>query len=110
VVTHGTLRSTGRVLFDGAVRGGARSLGMTAAQTGITVGAPADFVSLDLSSPTLVERRDDALLDSWIFAGGARCIDGVWRAGVKLVEQGRHRAREVIADRFRAALARVLKS
>jgi formimidoylglutamate deiminase len=109
VIAHGTVRSTGRVLFDGALRGGARSLGMTPAQTGISVGAPADFVSLDLDSAALVERRDDALLDSLIFAGGSRCIDGVWRAGVKLVEKGRHRARDTIAARFRAALARVLE-
>jgi formimidoylglutamate deiminase len=110
VITSGTARSTGRVLFDGALRGGARALGMTAAQTGIALGAPADFVSLDLASPALVERRDDALLDSLIFAGGSRCIDGVWRAGVRLVEKGRHRAREVVAERFRAALERVLQS
>jgi formiminoglutamate deiminase len=110
VITHGNVRSTGRVLFDGAVRGGARSLGLTPAQTGIAVGAPADFVSLDLASPVLAARRDDALLDSLIFAGGSRCIDGVWRAGVKLVENGRHRARDAVAARFRAALARVLES
>jgi len=110
VITHGTVRSTGRVLFDGAIRGGARSLGLAPAQTGITVGAPADLVSLDLASPALVARRDDALLDSLIFAGGTRCIDGVWRAGVKLVEKGRHRAREQVAARFRTALARVLES
>jgi formiminoglutamate deiminase len=110
VITHGTVRSTGRVLFDGAVRGGARSLGLTPAQTGNAIGAPADFVSLDLSSPALVERRDDALLDSLVFAGGSRCIDSVWRAGVKLVENGRHHAREAIAGRFRSALARVLES
>jgi formimidoylglutamate deiminase len=110
VITSGGVRSTGRVLFDGAVRGGARSLGLTPAQTGIAVGAPADFVSLDLESPALVERRDDALLDSLIFAGGSRCIDAVWRAGVKLVENGRHRARDAIAARFRAALRRVLEN
>jgi formiminoglutamate deiminase len=110
VITQGGARSTGRVLFDGAVSGGARALGMMPAQTGIAVGAPADFVSLDLSSPALVERRDDALLDSWIFAGGSRCIDGVWRAGVKMVENGRHRARDGIAARYRAAVRRVLES
>ena len=74
------------------------------------MGAPASFVSLALASPVLVARRADALLDSLIFAGGSRCIDGVWRAGVKLVENGRHRARDAVAARFRAALARVLES
>jgi formiminoglutamate deiminase len=110
VISHGVVRSTGRVLFDGAVRGGARALGLAPAQAGIAVGAPADFVSLDLGSPALAERRDDALLDSLIFAGGSRCIDAVWRAGVKLVENGRHRARDAVAVSFRAALARVLNS
>lgn len=110
VIEHGATRSTGRVLFDGALRGGARSLGVAAEHTGIAVGAPADVVSLDPVSPALIERRDDALLDSWIFGGGSRCIDGVWRGGVKLVEQGRHRAREAVAKKFRSALSRVLKN
>lgn len=110
VITLGAVRSTGRVLFDGAVRGGARALGVEPAHAGIAVGAPADFVSLDLDSPALVERRDDALLDSLIFAGSTRAIDGVWRAGVQLVEKGRHRARDAVAARFRAALRRVLES
>jgi formimidoylglutamate deiminase len=108
VITHGAVRSTGRVLYEGAVRGGARSLGVAAAQCGIAVGAPADIVSLDPASPALLERRDDALLDSLIFAGARHAIDGVWRAGVKLVENGRHRAREAVAARFHAALGRVL--
>jgi formimidoylglutamate deiminase len=109
-ITRGAVRSTGRVLFDGAVSGGARALGMPPAHAGIAVGAPADFISLDVDSAALVERRDDALLDSLIFAGGTRCIDGVWRGGVKLVANGRHRARDAIATRFRAALVRVLES
>jgi formiminoglutamate deiminase len=109
VITHGAARSTGRVLFDGAVRGGARALGVADAQAGIAVGAPADFVSLDAASPALLERRDDALLDSLIFAGGGRCVDGVWRAGVQRVANGRHHARDVVAARYRAALARVLR-
>jgi formiminoglutamate deiminase len=109
VITHGAARSTGRVLFDGAVRGGARALGVADAHAGIAVGAPADFVSLDAASPALLERRDDALLDSLIFAGGGRCVDGVWRAGVQRVANGRHHARDVVAARYRAALARVLR-
>lgn len=109
VITHGAARSTGRVLFDGAVRGGARALGVADAHAGIAVGAPADFVSLDAASPALLERRDDALLDSLIFAGGGRCVDGVWRAGVQRVANGRHHARDAVAARYRAALARVLR-
>jgi formiminoglutamate deiminase len=99
--------STGRTLFEGAVRGGAQALG--AARAGLVEGASADFISLDVNSPTLAERHGDALLDSFIFAGGST-IDGVWRAGRKVVAGGKHVARDDVANRFRAALARVLHS
>jgi len=109
VIASGATRSTGRALFDGALRGGARAMGVNAAQTGIVVGAPADFVALDLTSPVLVERREDALLDSLVFAGGKHCIESVWRAGAKVVANGKHRAREEVGRRYREALARVLE-
>jgi formimidoylglutamate deiminase len=110
VITRGATRSTGRVLFDGALRGGTRALGLSPAQSGISVGAPADFVALNPDSPALAERRDDALLDSAIFAGGKDCISAVWRAGVKVVENGRHRMRERVNAGYRAVLARVLSA
>jgi formimidoylglutamate deiminase len=108
VIQGGATRSTGRVLFDGALRGGSRALGVAADQTGIAVGAPADFVALNLDAPALLERRHDTLLDSAIFAGGKDCISDVWRAGIKVVEGGRHRSRAEIVGRYRAVLSRVL--
>jgi formimidoylglutamate deiminase len=99
-------RSTGRALFEGAVRGGAQALG--AAGAGIAVGASADLLSLSSGNSGFAHRRDDALLDSWIFAGGSDCIDGVWCAGRKRVSAGRHDARDEIALRYRATLARLL--
>jgi formiminoglutamate deiminase len=110
VIKSGATRSTGRVLFDGALRGGARALGLSAGQTGIAVGAPADFVALNLDAPVLAERRDDALLDSAIFAGGKDCISDVWRAGVKVVQGGKHRSRTDIVARYRGVLSRVLST
>jgi formiminoglutamate deiminase len=107
VVAPADVASTGRALFDGAMRGGARALGMRDA--GIARGASADFISLDTESSMLVERRGDAVLDSFIFAGG-NTIDGVWRAGRKVVANGTHVAREAVAKEFRAAVARVLRS
>ncbi|HLY07077.1 MAG TPA: formimidoylglutamate deiminase [Rhizomicrobium sp.] len=96
--------STGRALFDGALAGGAQSLGNSAC--GIRLGAGADFVTLDVEDPTLEGRSDDAILDSWIFAGAR--IDCVWRHGQKLVSCGRHRARTLVQDRYRAAVRRLL--
>lgn len=95
--------ATGARLFTGAVKGGGRSLG---AGTGLAAGRPADIVSLNRDDPAFAERRGDALIDSWVFASRAG-IDCVWRGGVKQVERGRHRNREAIAARYRAALKRL---
>lgn len=97
--------STGRRMFSAAVSGGARALDVSAA---IEVGAPADLVSLDLEAPVFAARTGDRWLDSWIFAGGRHCIDGVWSGGVKRVSNGRHHARGPIAARFRSVLERLL--
>lgn len=90
--------STGRALFDGSVQGGAAALG---AGAGIAAGSPADFVSLRPRQDLPVS--GDALLDSWIFSGGVQ-VDCVWARGRKLVESGRHLAREAIASDFSAAM------
>lgn len=97
-------RSTGRDLFDGALAGGARALGQ--AKTGLVEGAAADIVSLDSQHPSLVDRKGDAILDSWVFAGAR--IDCVWRFGRKVVAAGRHSGRDAAEARFRVAMQRIL--
>lgn len=97
-------RSTGRDLFDAALAGGAQALGRAA---GLSQGAAADIVTLDACHPSLVGRRCDAILDSWIFAGGA--VDCVWRFGRKLVARGRHRAREAVEARYRQVMHRIVE-
>lgn len=98
--------STGRALFDGALAGGAQSLGKS--RSGIRVGASADLVTLDAEDPALTGRSDDAILDSWIFA--AARIDCVWRNGQKLVASGTHRARTTVATRYRNVVRRLLEN
>jgi formimidoylglutamate deiminase len=98
--------STGRALFDAAVGGGARALGV--AHPGLAEGAAADIVSLDAAHPSLAGRVDDAVLDGFIFGGGQGAVDCVWRRGVKLVSGGRHIERKRHRARFRQALARLL--
>jgi formiminoglutamate deiminase len=97
--------SVGRSLFDTALAGGAQSLG---APSGIAVGRPADLVSLKADDNALAHRHGDQWLDAWIFAGGRRTVDCVWRAGAKLVTGGRHIHREAIGRRYRQALQKVL--
>jgi formiminoglutamate deiminase len=100
-------QSSGRALYEAALAGGARALG---ARAGLEVGAPADLISLKLDHPSFAGRSGDQLLDSWIFAGARGCIDAVWRAGSKVVSNGRHRDREAIAARYQRALEGLLRA
>jgi formiminoglutamate deiminase len=102
--------STGRSLFDGALAGGAQALCGPAARdrVGLAPDAPLDLVSLDAAHPALIERREDEVLDSWIFAAGRDTIDCVWRAGEKVVTAGRHRDRETILARYRRVMKTLL--
>jgi formiminoglutamate deiminase len=98
--------STGRTLFDGALAGGSRALGIERA--GLAVGAAADLVTLDPDHLALTDRSGDDILDAFIFAGGQNAIDCVWRHGTKLVSGGRYIARNRCSARFRTAMARLL--
>jgi formimidoylglutamate deiminase len=99
-------RSTGRSLFDAALSGGSEVLNL---QTmGLTVGASADIVSLASDHPALAERHEDEILDSWIFAGGRAVVDCVWRAGLKVVINGRHHRRDALLARYRRTLKGLL--
>ena len=108
VMASGGATSTGRALFDGAMRGGAQALGVK--RSGLLEGALADFISLDAESVTLAGRSGDAILDSWIFGAGRSLVDCVWARGRKVVQDGRHRGREVVEERFRRVLERLLQT
>jgi formiminoglutamate deiminase len=100
-------RSTGRVLFESAIQGGARALGVPA---GLDLDMPADVISLDLTSSHFIGRETDRVLDSWIFGGATGCVDRVWRGGVEVVTNGRHRERDAIAARYRRTLEALLRA
>jgi cytosine/adenosine deaminase-related metal-dependent hydrolase len=152
--------STGRTLYEAALRGGAQAVGLgigvsadssaaapatsvgaagasamtvraagaSAAPTathrpagvatapatnvlaGIEVGAPADMLSLATDNVIFAGRNGDQLLDTFIFAGGDRCIDSVWRAGRRVVVNGRHTQRATIESRYSATLERLLRA
>jgi formimidoylglutamate deiminase len=98
--------STGRALFEAVMRAGLRAAGLGDA-AGLAVGAPADIVSLN-DDVVLTAGTRDAILDSFIFASPRGAIDGVWRAGSKVVSGGVHVNRTSIATRFRATVQRLL--
>jgi formimidoylglutamate deiminase len=105
VALRGTA-STGRALFDCALRGGSQALGV--AISGLTQGAFADIVSLDAGNVALAGRADDAILDSWIFGAGRSLVDCVWSRGRKVVKDGRHHNRDTVASRFRRTIEGLL--
>jgi formimidoylglutamate deiminase len=98
--------SVGRALFEEAVKGGARALGVD--RPALEAGARADIVALDGDHPTLAGRGGDALLDGWIFAAQAGAVDRVWRDGRKVVAGGRHVSKPAILEAYRKVLGRVL--
>lgn len=105
LLADGAGRSTGAGLYRGALVGGGQALGRPT--SGIAAGESADLVSLKARDPFFAGRTGDATLDSWIFGGGARLVDYVWRRGTKRVEGGRHIDRDAIDARYRAAMAKL---
>ena len=73
-------RSTGRTLFEAAARGGAQAA-MRDAGT-LAPGRLADLLALDRDAVDLAGKQGDAVLDSFIFAGGNAMVTDLWSAGV----------------------------
>jgi formimidoylglutamate deiminase len=95
-------RSTGRVLFEGTLSGGAQAAARDAGA--LRPGALADLLALDTTSITLEGKLGDECLDSFIFAGDDRLVRHVWSAGRHVVVDGRHVQQEAIVARYRAAM------
>jgi formimidoylglutamate deiminase len=98
--------STGRSLFEAAVRGGAQALGLGAGA--LESGRRADVVVLDAEHPALVERSGDALLDSWLFAGTRSVVRDVMAAGRWVVRDGHHPLEEDVLARYRHTMHRLV--
>lgn len=97
--------SSGRVLFEGAVRGGAQALGLPIGA--IAVGQRADIVVLDGDDVVLWGKRGDATLDGWVFAAAGSPVSAVFLGGVRMVTEGRHHARDRVSSVFRRTLDRL---
>lgn len=98
-------RSTGRVLLDGVLAGGARAAGRPSGA--IAVGMWADLMALDVSGPDLTGVNGDTILDTWIFAGDDRLVTDLWSAGRHLVSGGRHHAREAVTRAYATTVTRL---
>jgi formimidoylglutamate deiminase len=99
-------QSTGRSLYDNALKGGARALGRRVGA--IAAGHRADLVVLDAGHPDLAAVSGDRWIDAYIFVAGKAAIDTVLVGGRTLVGSGRHLHREAIGARYARAMARIL--
>ncbi len=98
-------RSTGRVLYEAGLDGGATAAGR---ETGaIAAGLWADLCAVGLDNPVLFGRKGDERLDSLIFAGGDGLVRDVWAAGRHVVCEGRHRDHDRITAGYLACIGRL---
>ena len=98
-------RSTGRILFDGVVCGGAQAVGRNAGR--IADGCFADLLALDAKAIDLEGRNGDEILDAYIFAGDDRMVCDVWSAGRHVVRGGNHVKGDAIRQAYRATMKRL---
>lgn len=99
------LHSTGRRLFELALAGGAQAAGRPIGA--IAAGKRADFVVLDCGHPSFAAARDDAVIDAFVFASDSAAIKTVYSAGVPVVQDGRHVARDAVAARYRKTVSQI---
>ena len=105
-LADGAEQSTGRSMFERALKGGAQALHQN--MGAIAVGKRADFVVLNDEHHALLGRNQDAALDAWIFSGGNACVRDVYVGGVQRVKDGVHVSARAITDQFKKTIARLI--
>lgn len=98
--------SVGDTLYRGAARGGAQALGRDAGE--VRLGAYADLVAIDSTTPALCALRHDQLLDGLVFAAKDSVVTDLWSAGRHAVQGGRHVDRDRIVAAYQGAISRLL--
>lgn len=98
--------SSGRRLYADALAGGAKALQRP--MGALAPGLSADIVVLDAEHPDLAGRNGDLVLDTFIYTAGRAAIRAVYAGGEMVVTAGRHRQRDDISRRYRAAMSRLV--
>ena len=104
-LADGAGQSTGRSMFEQALKGGAQALQQN--MGAIEVGKRADFVVLNDNHHALLGRAEDAALDAWIFSGGNACVRDVYAGGAICVKDGVHLNATSIKNNFKKTIARL---
>ena len=98
--------SVGETLLHGVSTSAARSSGQRVGA--LAEGVAADFIVLDRDAPQFAGATADDVIDRWIFSGNRNLVRDVHVGGIRVVADGRHRDRDAIAARYRAAMPRLL--
>ena len=99
-----TRKSTGRVLFEQTLSGGAQAAKRNSGA--IKPGLFADLIGIETDNQWLCNQQGDASLDKLIFTGyGQSCITDLWSAGRHVVKNGKHIKSEMIIRNFKNAIA-----
>jgi formiminoglutamate deiminase len=97
--------STGRVLYEAALRGGTQAMARPIGA--IAPGRRADIVVLDHGLPELAAVSGDRWLDVYLFVRGRRAVRDVYVGGRKQVENGAHVDRAATEAAFARVVARL---
>ena len=106
IATSPQVRSVGETLLGGVLASAAASTGHTT--DSVRDGQPGDAFSLSMDSPVMAGADDGNAIDRWMFSGNRPLVDRVWVGRQCVVEGGRHRAVDDVAQRYRVAMARLL--
>ena len=98
IAVSAEIPSVGETLLQGVVASAANSTGFDAA----------DRITLDDNAPILAGATRDDVIDRWLFSGNRNIVREVQVAGQRVVSEGRHRDRDLIAVRYREAMKTLL--
>ncbi|WP_159016344.1 formimidoylglutamate deiminase [Cognatiluteimonas profundi] len=91
--------SVGETLLRDALASGVNATGFVATD---------DWITLDADAPQFAGMTPADAIDRWIFSGNRNLVRDVHVDGQQRVADGRHRDRDAIAARFRAAMSKLL--
>ncbi len=94
--------ATAARLFNAALAAGGTAAGPS--PWGLVVGARADALVIDSRSPAQLGIAPSHRLDALVFSGGEPALREVLVAGEVVLQGGRHRDQEVIANDFAEAM------
>ena len=97
--------SVGNYLYQKCVTDGAAACGLEA---GIAEGLRADFISLDISYPTLACAAPEKWLDLWCFGTSHNPVKDVYVAGNQVISNGEHPLQESTYAAMSACLKQLM--